>query len=108
MSTLAPNVPAAWLELAAEWQKNLQQWNQWWLGGLHMPGASAMPGAGAASVAPLAMPPGLAATPALASATAFDPQALLELNARYAPRFEALWRAAQASMTGQSAAMPEV
>jgi polyhydroxyalkanoate synthase len=111
MSTLANSMPAAWLELAAEWQTTFQQWGQWWSGGTprtQAPFAFASSGA-------FGMPAGFDLMAALGVPTAlpagmpFDPQALAELNARYGPRFEALWSAAQTAIAApEGARVPEV
>ena len=85
---IVSDAPAAWLDLASQWQQTLQQWSQWWLGG----GAS-VPGA------PVPLP-GIAAP--------FDAAAVAALNERFTPRFEALWAAAQAALAQPGASMPEI
>jgi polyhydroxyalkanoate synthase len=99
MSTLAPTMPAAWLDLNAEWQKTMQQWAHWWLGGTVPAAASFGSAAGV----------GFGATTALAPGMPLDAQAVAALNARFAPRFETLWIAAQAALASpDSVRLPEV
>jgi polyhydroxyalkanoate synthase len=92
MRTSTPNLPAAWLDLAQQWQHTLQQWGQWWLGG-------------ASASAPAALP----MLPAASFGMPFDPAALASLNGKYQPRFEALWNGVQAALASNDvAAIPEV
>jgi polyhydroxyalkanoate synthase len=99
MSPLAPTMPAAWLDLAAEWQKTMQQWAQWWLGG-RVPAA---PSFGSAAAI------GLAGISTLLPGMPVDAQAVTDLNARFAPRFEGLWSAAQAALASpESVRLPEI
>jgi len=92
-------MPAAWLDLNAEWQKTMQQWAHWWLGGTVPAAASFGSAAGV----------GFGATTALAPGMPLDAQAVAALNARFAPRFETLWIAAQAALASpDSVRLPEV
>jgi len=80
MNAPDPTPNDAWTALTANWQDAAAQWTQWWR---------------TASVAPAGAPVGRDAAPAwpVAHAT-FDADAVAALNARYAPRFQALWAAA--------------
>jgi polyhydroxyalkanoate synthase len=92
MSSNVSDLPAAWLDLAQQWQGTLRQWGQWWLGS---------GSAGAGAVSPALPPPSFG--------MAFDPAALVALNEKYAPRFEALWSAAHAAVaTNDASAIPEI
>ncbi len=75
MAPLDTTQTEKWTELAAGWQDVAMRWANWWLSGSSQ--AASRP---------------LAAMPAIgALGSAFDPQAVAQLNERYAPRFHALW-----------------
>ncbi|HEY1329159.1 MAG TPA: class I poly(R)-hydroxyalkanoic acid synthase [Casimicrobiaceae bacterium] len=94
MSSTVSNLPAAWVDLAQQWQHTLQQWSQWWLRGIAAPGAASAP------PAPVGAPlPGMP----------FDPAVLAALNEKYRPLFESLWNGAQAALASSDASsIPEV
>ncbi len=75
-----PSEPAPWVDLAAHWQQIAQEWARWWVQSTHAPA----PTPGHATTPSFDIPPALA--PGL-----IDPQELAALNAKYAPRFQALW-----------------
>jgi polyhydroxyalkanoate synthase len=74
MAPLDPRDPHVWQSLYGDWSALQQRWMEWWQHSLHLPAATAA----------TAKPP----------AVAVDPQRLSELNARFAPRVQALMRAA--------------
>ena len=100
MATPHPSVSAAWPELARQWQELLQQWSRWWL-----PGA---PRAGEARSERAPTTPWTAPPWPLPAPPPFDPSTLAALNERFAPRFQALWAAAQQGLVGGTQPMPEV
>ncbi|NDP43570.1 MAG: class I poly(R)-hydroxyalkanoic acid synthase, partial [Aromatoleum sp.] len=85
----APPENQPWLELAGRWQQIGQEWTNWWT---HA-------GSGAAAIGT-----GVGACPAMPSPPAglvpdtVDPDVLSKLNAKYQPRIQALWTAAQAAL----------
>ena len=93
----APNPPdfaQAWADLGA-------QWTQWWMQPANMPGPTSPAGKAAGTASSKASP-----CTAFSSA---DPQELAALAARYQPRWEALWSAAQAVLaTDARAPMADV
>lgn len=96
MAATHPTASNAWPDLARQWQELLARYVQAWL-----PTAS-RPGFAATTDAVLTMPaPAPAALP-------FDPAAIVALNERFAPRFQALWAAAQGGLAGDAAAVPQV
>ena len=103
-SAVPPAELEPWLELAGRWQHFGQEWAQWWT---NTSAAVAPPAAtGTNGVTAPANPVAAAIAPAFV-----DPQALAELNAKYLPRFQRLWAAAQsaliaASTPGATAQMP--
>jgi polyhydroxyalkanoate synthase len=70
MTPLDTSPTPSWEALAAQWQRLASEWVQWWV-----------PGAPMSALAP----------PLPQHAPCFDPQAIDALNARYAPRVQALW-----------------
>lgn len=79
----------SWQDLAARWQDAGQQWQRWWTQTAATSGVAATP--------PVAAEPAVG-TPGTLSDSAAQMEAVLALNARYQPRFEALWLAAQQAL----------
>ena len=95
----APPENQAWLELAGRWQQIGQEWTNWWT---HA-------GSGAAAIGP-----GVGACPAMPSPPAglvpgaVDADVLSKLNAKYQPRIQALWTAAQAALVSAPDAQAQI
>ncbi len=90
--------------LADGWRQAGAQWAQWWMQVSPPHAAASGTAAPARSAAHAAPSPGAGFGP-------IDPQALTALHARYRPRWEALWAAAQAALDAGPAAaavLPEV
>jgi len=106
--------PATPNELAARWQAIGQEWSSWYAKAASMmvggaatnPGfGSVLPGGGA--IPTFAELPAFGAMPALGVPTlgalpTFDPQQLVDLNAKYQAHWQALWTAALAALGGNS------
>ena len=87
----------AWPDLARQWQDLLVRWTQAWLPTAAHPGVPATTDTARSMLS----------TPAPA-ALPFDPAAIAALNERFAPRFQALWAAAQGSLASVAGAVPQV
>ncbi len=80
MNDHSSELGAAWLDLAQSWQHAAAQWALWWSGSM------------------AGMQPGPQATSATGSADRVLAPDVAALNARYQPRFQALWLAAQRAL----------
>jgi polyhydroxyalkanoate synthase len=78
--TPPPTEPAPWVDLASHWQQIASEWSRWWMQSAHA--VASTPERGTA--------PSFDVPPALAAGM-IEPQALAALNAKFAPRFQALW-----------------
>ncbi len=87
--------PAPWFDLASHWQLIGQEWAHWWMHSTH----------GVASTPDGRSTPSLEVPPALAPAL-IEPQALAALNAKFAPRFQALWAQSTFPAAGAPAGEP--
>jgi polyhydroxyalkanoate synthase len=98
----------SWLDFAGQWLDLSYQWAQWWTGG---PAQAERGAAGAAAIARRSAPAVTVSRPTRLAVANVDPQALKALNARYRPRWDALWAAAQAALAATQqagAALPEI
>ncbi len=84
----------AWLDLASAWGEIGTQWTHWWT---HT-------GAGSAAAAPSPAPGDSFHAAPRAAELATQSQAIAALTARYQPRFQALWTAAQQALLNPAAA----
>ena len=92
-SAAPPADPARYAALAAEWQQLLLQWMGFWSGAMvQLPG----------------MPPGATFAMAPRHASAATAGSLAAVQQRFAPRFEALWAAAQAAALSPGSPFPEI
>lgn len=122
-SAHSTSVQAPWHELAERWQALGQEWAQWWARATATAApvsastsAAAHYGAGASAATasnPWAPFDTMANRSHVDAAAAIDPQALAALNAKYQPRFQMLWAAAQnaliaAPIAGASVQIPTV
>ena len=90
--TPPPTEPAPWVDLASHWQQIASEWSRWWMQSAHA--AASTPERGTA--------PSFDVPPALA-ANMIEPQALAALNAKFAPRFQALWTQSAVADAGAAA-----
>ncbi len=94
MAATHPTAPLDWSDLAREWHEAWQRFGRWW--------------SHAGESAPAAPSPTV--SPAAPAAAPFDPAVTAALNARFLPRFEALWAAAQAAVRANdpAALLPDI